>query len=156
MTYHQTTATAWMLMTVISLKNPEYITQLPLLPNKRETCFVRISAVQLVLHRGKRKLQETCSNSKSSLHYVIKLTQFCISVHKFVYKQNTILTADIQCLWKVPPFLVNKVPVVVIFNLLAPEFGTEILAHSVCKMWIIREPKKVALWNKRHFEEKKT
>jgi len=23
-------------------------------------------------------------------------------------------------------------------------------------MWIIQEPKKVALWNKRHFEEKKT
>ena len=31
-----------------------------------------------------------------------------------------------------------------------------ILAHSVFKMWIIQEPKKVALWNKRHFEEEKT
>ena len=41
-------------------------------------------------------------------------------------------------------------------NLLAPEFGIQILAHPVCKMWIIQEPKKVALWNKRHFEEKKT
>ena len=40
-------------------------------------------------------------------------------------------------------------------NLLAPEFGIKILAHPVCKMWIIQEPKKVALWNKRHFEEKK-
>jgi hypothetical protein len=28
------------------------------------------------------------------------------------------------------------------------------LAHPVCKMWIIQQPKKVALWNKRHFEEK--
>jgi hypothetical protein len=37
------------------------------------------------------------------------------------------------------------------FNLLAPEFYIEILAHSV---WIIQEPKKVTLWNKRHFEEK--
>ena len=27
--------------------------------------------------------------------------------------------------------------------------------HSVCKVWIIQKPKKVALWNKRHFEEKK-
>ena len=26
-------------------------------------------------------------------------------------------------------------------------------AHPVCKMRIIHEPKKVALWNKRHFEE---
>jgi hypothetical protein len=30
-----------------------------------------------------------------------------------------------------------------------------ILAHPVYKMWIIQEPKKVALWNKRHFEEKR-
>ena len=28
------------------------------------------------------------------------------------------------------------------------------MAHPVCKMWIIQEPKKVALWNKWHFEEK--
>ena len=53
------------------LKNPEYITLLPHLPNKRETYFVNISTVQLVLYRGKRKLVETCSNSKSSLRYVI-------------------------------------------------------------------------------------
>jgi hypothetical protein len=40
-------------------------------------------------------------------------------------------------------------------NLLAPEFGIKILAHTVCKMWIIQEPKQVALWNERHFEEEK-
>jgi len=40
------------------------------------------------------------------------------------------------------------------FNLLAPEFYILILAHPVCKMWIIQEPKKTALWNKWHFEEK--
>jgi len=40
-------------------------------------------------------------------------------------------------------------------NPLATEFFL-ILAHPVYKMWITREPKKVALWNKRHFEEKKT
>ena len=31
-----------------------------------------------------------------------------------------------------------------------------ILAHPVYKMWIIQEPNKLALWNKLHFEEKKT
>ena len=31
----------------------------------------------------------------------------------------------------------------------------KILAHPVYKMWITQEPKKVALWNKRHFEEGK-
>ena len=40
-------------------------------------------------------------------------------------------------------------------NPLATEFFFLILAHPVYKMWIIQEPKKVALWNKRNFEEKK-
>ena len=40
------------------------------------------------------------------------------------------------------------------FDLLAPEFYILILAHPVRKMRIILEPKKVALWNKRYFEEK--
>ena len=31
-----------------------------------------------------------------------------------------------------------------------------ILAHTVYKMWIIQEPKKLELWNKLHFEEEKT
>ena len=39
-------------------------------------------------------------------------------------------------------------------NLLAMEFFL-ILARPVFKMWVIRKPNKVALWNKRHFEEKK-
>ena len=37
-------------------------------------------------------------------------------------------------------------------------FGTGVLhlnfSTPVYKMWIIQETKKVALWNKRHFEEK--
>ena len=31
----------------------------------------------------------------------------------------------------------------------------QILAHPVFKMWVIQKSNKVALWNKRHFEEKK-
>jgi len=31
-----------------------------------------------------------------------------------------------------------------------------ILAHAVYKMWIIQEPNTVELWNRLHFEEKKT
>ena len=31
----------------------------------------------------------------------------------------------------------------------------QILAHPVFKMWVTQKPNKVALWNKRHFEEKK-
>ena len=39
-------------------------------------------------------------------------------------------------------------------NLLATDFF-QILAQPVFKMWVIEKPNKVALWNKRHFEEKK-
>ena len=35
-------------------------------------------------------------------------------------------------------------------------FFFQILAHPVFKMWVIQKPNKVALWNKRHFEGKKT
>ena len=34
-------------------------------------------------------------------------------------------------------------------------FFSQISAHPVFKMWVIQKPNKVALWNKRHFEEKK-
>jgi len=41
-------------------------------------------------------------------------------------------------------------------NLLAPELFFLILAHPVYKMWIIQEQNMLELWNKLHFEEKKT
>ena len=41
-------------------------------------------------------------------------------------------------------------------NPLAPESFVLNLAHPVYKMWIIQESNKLALWNKLHFEEKKT
>ena len=39
---------------------------------------------------------------------------------------------------------------------LAPELFFLILAHPVCKMWMKQEPNTLELWNKLHFEEKKT
>ena len=42
-----------------------------------------------------------------------------------------------------------------LINPLAPELLFLISAHPVYKMWIIQEPKKLALWNKLHFEEEK-
>ena len=44
---------------------------------------------------------------------------------------------------------------VVVVNILAPELFL-ILAQPVYKMWIIQEPNMLELWNKLHFEEKKT
>ena len=43
----------------------------------------------------------------------------------------------------------------VVLNILATDFFFQILAHPVFKMWILQEPNKVALRNKRHLEEKK-
>jgi len=43
-----------------------------------------------------------------------------------------------------------------VINLLAPELFFLILAHPVYKMWMIQEPNMLELWNKLHFEEKKT
>jgi hypothetical protein len=42
-----------------------------------------------------------------------------------------------------------------VINPLGAGIFFQILAHPVFKMWIIQEPKKVALWNKRHFKEEK-
>jgi len=43
-----------------------------------------------------------------------------------------------------------------VVNLLVPELFFLILAHPVYKMWIIQEQNTLKLWNKLHFEEKKT
>jgi hypothetical protein len=51
-------------------KNPENVNLLPPQPNKRETYFVNISTVQLVLYCCKRKLLEMRSNSKPSLYTI--------------------------------------------------------------------------------------
>ena len=41
-------------------------------------------------------------------------------------------------------------------NLLAQELFFLILAHPVYSMWLIQEPNTLELWNKLHFEKKKT
>ena len=41
-------------------------------------------------------------------------------------------------------------------NLLVPELFFFILTHPGYTMWIIQEPNTLELWNKLHFEEKKT
>ena len=43
-----------------------------------------------------------------------------------------------------------------LINILASELFFSILAHTVYKMWIKREPNMLELWNKLHFEEKET
>ena len=50
----------------------------------------------------------------------------------------------------------DKRRVYTMFNLSAPELFFFILAHPVYEMWIIQEPNTLELWNKLHFEEKKT
>ena len=42
-----------------------------------------------------------------------------------------------------------------ILTLWRQNFFFLISAHPVYKMWLMREPNKLALWNKLHFEEEK-
>ena len=69
------------------------------------------------MSRGKWRLLETCRNSKSSLHYVITRTCFCISVYTFLYKPNTNAVSgkgsSIPC---------QQSPVVVVFNSMIPQY----------------------------------
>jgi hypothetical protein len=78
-TLQQTIVAVWMQMEVLILKNPAYVTLLPLLQDKCETYFVNFSIVRLVLYRGKRKLLETCTNSESSLHSVLRICTYLLT-----------------------------------------------------------------------------
>ena len=85
-------------------------------------------------------------------------------MHVFVLKMLWIRIRNmekISCLNRAPIWPVSIITnscthSSIFINPLAPEFFFLILAHSVYKMWITQEPEMVALWNKRHFEEKKT
>ena len=61
----------------------------------------------------------------------------------------------LKCVEKIQVSLKSDINKRVLFNPLAPELFFLISAHPVCKMWIIQEPNKLALWNKLHFEEEK-
>ena len=56
---------------------------------------------------------------------------------------------------KLSPRLFSLSYLLMTIKLLATDFFFQISAHPVFKMWVVQKPNKVALWNKRHFEEKK-
>jgi len=62
----------------------------------------------------------------------------------------------VNCISNLPSYAIARSSAGYYFNLLAPELFFSILAHLVYKMWIIQEPNTLELWNKLHFEEKKT
>ena len=65
-----------------------------------------------------------------------------------------ICSAGVRNLWiytSTTPYVFMSV----LLNLLVTDFFFQILSHPVFKMWVIQKPNKVALRNKRHFEEKK-
>ena len=76
-----------------------------------------------------------------------------ISIHILLNSLNNIeLQSDLLTYWY-DPIKINYIKT----NLLTLWRRNFLLnfSTSVFKMWIIQGPKKVALWNKRHFEEKK-
>ena len=50
-------------------------------------------------------------------------------------------------------FSFSHVKEVYTINPLALELDISIVAHHLCKMWVLYDPKKVTLWNTRHSVE---
>ena len=78
----------------------------------------------------------------SSYLYVNRLSIIRYVHHKFQFVLQNVTTNE-------------AIQFVKAINLLATDFFFQILAHPVFKMWVLQKPNKVALRNKRHFEEKK-
>ena len=80
MTFGQSIVAAWMQMAVLSSKNAECITLLPLLQNKRETSVLNFSTVHLVLCHGKRgsywRRAEIQSHHMNSVLHIC--TEICV------------------------------------------------------------------------------
>jgi len=77
------------------------------------------------------------------------------SMNHSVYSQDGWRCAHVwrsSFLWQLQEVILREW----ILTLWRRNFFFLILAHPVYKLWIIQEPNKLALWNKLHFEEKKT
>jgi len=70
------------------------------------------------------------------------------------YSSNRLYVASPRYTHSVASMLTNQ-PKKANLTLWRRNYFFLISAHLVYKMWIIQEPKKLALWNKLHFEEKK-
>ena len=70
------------------------------------------------------------------------LKNFCVSM-RFILRK----------LWSIVDTSLNKTFILTCWR---RNYFFLTLAHSVYKMWIIEEPNKLELWNKLHFEGKKT
>ena len=121
-------------------------------------------------------LQDSFLNGHTGVH-------FLFFTHISLHKLKVYLTHNLSCLFTYCSFasiehkdvIFCNVSSNILFSLSLPSFKTnikpimnvnhtcltfrrriifQILAHSVFKMWVIQKPNKVALWNKRHFEEK--
>jgi len=99
-------------------------------------------------------LQE-CSNSREQLLFLTCLTLKTKTLYSFKMLRTTCPTMQHHnpAHWNIfyTRFMLAKN-----INLLVPELFFLILAHPVYKMLITQEPNKLELWNKLHFEEKKT
>ena len=97
------------------------------------------------------------------VHAVLMVWSLCMCTLRHLTVTPTLKAKVSEQIWYTIfdlPFTKKKTApsnVCVRINPFAPElFFYLILAHPVFKMWIIHEPNKLALWNKLHFEEKKT
>ena len=108
-----------------------YVLALPTLP--LHLYVVVLSTTQATLLTAASKIRHTFYNDVYASIYVLGSTGF-FCAKTFI---RNVLQIQLRLTFWRRNFLLN--------------FST-----PVFKMWIIHKPKKVALWNKRHFEEEKT
>jgi hypothetical protein len=110
-----------------------------------------------------------CTNSLTAVTVILSSHMTCQSNPSNLY--NFIFIRKSKWSVKMPTlFIMECVPIVLLttqknisssvgrvnLTLWCLNYFFFILAHPVYKMWIIHDPNNLALWNKLHFEEKKT
>ena len=101
--------------------------------------------VERFVEPGRTRMTIRCIGIACWLHKATKKLRICNTYCFFTATMVTLMLFNVTLYVHCLPF----------FNLLATDFFFQILAHPVFKMWVIQKPNKVALWNKRHFEERK-
>ena len=96
-------------------------------------------------------------NNDKATFWIAENTWFDVRHGREIFHLKSVQTEHAFCELKWSERWTNhSLPSKVEINPLASELFFFNFSAPVYKMWIIQEPNKLALWNKLHFEEKKT
>ena len=101
------------------------------------------------LYSMRYSLSQSASLTPQSTTITLRITRFNIQI--LLQSAHTVY----KCVLYGPRNKLRLFPYTTLLTFWRRIFFFQILAHPVFKMCVIQKPNKVALWNKRHFEEKK-